>query len=123
MTRMTIGGVVKIQLPDEARRQCEITLVEGDDESVTIRIYDLARQSVMMLSLGRDQPGEITLDGEGYRVLFQTTHVAASEPDSSPYAHVIVTQAGTPAASESPPPMHDPTASDQPQKSARDPEP
>jgi hypothetical protein len=49
-----------------------------------------------MTLLRRDQPGEITLDGEGYRVLYPTTEVAVSEPGISPFALVIVTQADEP---------------------------
>jgi RNA polymerase sigma-70 factor (ECF subfamily) len=94
MARMTIGGVARIQLPGEAGRRCDITLLKGDDAGITVRIDDLVRNSAMTLSLRRDQPGEITLDGAGYRVLFPTTQVAASEPGISHFAHVIVTEAG-----------------------------
>jgi len=100
LARMTLGGVARIQLPGEAQRRCDITLLKGNDDGITVRIDDLARKSAMTLSLRRDQPGEITLDGDGYRVLYPTVHVAGSDPDTSPFAQVIVTQAGEPDAAE-----------------------
>lgn len=91
MSRMTIGGVAKIKLPGETERRCNIELLKGDDTSLTIRIYDLARNSVMTLSLLRDQMGEITVDGAGYRVTYLSVYVANDKPDTSAFAQVVVT--------------------------------
>jgi hypothetical protein len=91
MSRMSLGGVARIQVPGETATRCEIHLLNGNDEGITLRIDDLARRTSMTLSLIRDRPGEITLDGKGYRVLHPSVHVAPKDPDTSPFAHVIVT--------------------------------
>lgn len=107
MARMTLGGVARIKLPGDAGYRCDITLLKGDDDGITVRIDDQERGTTMTLPLRRDQPGEITLDGEGYRVLFPTTHVAPGDADTSHFAHLIVTpvvrSSGQPAAGQAKP--------------------
>jgi hypothetical protein len=91
--QMTLGGVARIELPGETGRRCEITLVEGNDDSITVRIVDSARKTSMMLSLLRDRFGQVTVDGAGYRVVYLGVHVAPEASDTSPFAHIVLTPA------------------------------
>jgi serine/threonine protein kinase len=97
MTRLTLGGTAWLWFPGDAERSANITLVKGDDDAITIRIEDLRRNSTMTLTLPRGKPGEITIDGTGYRVLYMEMNVAADKEDASPFAHVLVTPAGQPS--------------------------
>ena len=100
-SRMTLGGKAMIEFPGEAARRCEITLVEGDDEGITLRIDDLIRKNTMTLSLIRNRPGEVTIDGVGYRLLYMEVSVSPNDPSTGPFAHVIMTPAGQPKSKTS----------------------
>ena len=95
-TRMSLGGTAWLQFPGDEKRRGEITLIEGSDETISLRIEDLERKVVSQLSLLRNRPAEVSINGVGYRVLFMEIFVGQNDPDTSPFAHVIVTPAGQP---------------------------
>lgn len=97
MAHLAVGDEAKITLPGE-NSLCRITLLDGDDAAVTVRIRDEAKTTTMSLKLGRDQPGQIAIDGKGYRVLYPSKYVAGNKPDASALAFIVVTQVEEPVA-------------------------
>jgi hypothetical protein len=95
MSRMTLGGEAVVQLPGEKEPRCRIRLVEGSDNAIKVLVQDAGRNTDMILSMARDQSAEVTVEGRGYRVRYASVHVASNEPDSSPFAQVIVTPVET----------------------------
>jgi serine/threonine protein kinase len=89
--QMTMGGEADVTLPG-ANSHCRVTLLTGDDAAVTIQVRDEAKNTTKKFRLVRDQPAEMTVDGRVYRVLFPTSQVAADQPDTTPFAVIIVTE-------------------------------
>jgi len=94
MARMTVGGVVPARRPGETNDFCRIIMPEGNDDEITLKIEDISAKSVLTVKLNRDDHAEILVDGKGYRVAYLSAEVALDQPDTMPFALVIVTQSG-----------------------------
>lgn len=90
MARMTIDGEARIQLPEDTQPRCIIKLVKGDDQAITVQVQDAAKMSKTIVRIARDQSAEVTVDDAGYHISYPSVSVARDEPDSSPFAQVIV---------------------------------
>ncbi|MGV3485094.1 MAG: protein kinase domain-containing protein [Planctomycetaceae bacterium] len=90
IARMTIGGEARIQLPEDTQPRCIIKLVEGDDQAITVQVQDAAKRSKTIVRIARDQSAEVTVDDAGYNIRYPSVSVARDQPDSSPFAQVIV---------------------------------
>ncbi len=89
--QMALGGIVHASAPDEERIFCEMKLVGGDDEAITLRIENPEEKNVMTVTLNRDRPVEISINGAHYQILFPSVYVALTEAaDSSPFATVFL---------------------------------
>ena len=87
---MSLGGVAPITLPGEAEPVCKLKLTKGNDDQITLEIEDLKQNNTLTVTLGRDQPAEILVNGKGYRVRYCAVRVNLDQPDSSPFAQVIL---------------------------------
>ena len=94
MARMTVGGVVPARRPGETNDFCRIQMTDGNDDEITLKIEDVSAKSVLTVKLNRDEHAEILVDGRGYRVAYLSAEVALDQPDTMPFALVIVTQSG-----------------------------
>ena len=90
MARMTIGGEARIKLPGDQQPRCMIKLLKGSDEAIAVQVQDAAKKSKTIVSIARDQSAEVTVDGAGYRINYSSVYVAPKDPDTSPFAQVIV---------------------------------
>jgi len=104
VARMTIGGVVRAGLPPESQDFCRITLVGGDDDAVTLKVEDLKWNNTMFLNLPRDRPADLTINRIAYTISYSSIYVANDQPDTAPFAFIVVTgsDATTPAPSTIP---------------------
>jgi hypothetical protein len=93
MAHVALGGVVPARLPGETNDFCRIKMTEGNDDQITLNIEDLKGKSVLKTPLSRDQHAEVLVNGNGYRVSYPSVEVAADQPDTSPFAVVIVSRA------------------------------
>src|SRR5436309_26348 len=87
---MSLGGVAPITIPGEAEPVCKLKLTKGNDDQITLDIEDLKQKNTLTVTLGRDQPAEILVNGKGYRVRYCAVRVNLDQPDSSPFAQVIL---------------------------------
>ena len=90
MTRMSLGGVAPVTLPGEKEPICKLELVKGNDDQITLQIEDLKANNTLTMTLGRDQPAEILVNGKGYRVRYTSVYVNPDQPDTWPFAQVIM---------------------------------
>jgi tRNA A-37 threonylcarbamoyl transferase component Bud32 len=102
VARMTLGGVVNAQLPGESNDFCRIKLAAGNDDAITVKIEDLKNNSTMTLTLNRDQLAELTINGVGYGISYCGINVANDQPDTTPFAFIVVTHVDLPPRSSAP---------------------
>jgi len=93
MAHMSLGGVAAVRLPGETQDVCRIKLAEGSDDRIKLDVEDLKRNNVMRIMLSRDESTEITVNGTAYRMAYPAVTVATNEPDTTPFALVILTHA------------------------------
>ncbi len=91
MAHISLGGVVPARLPGESQDFCRIKLLDGDDDRITLQIDEFKDKNVLILNLNRGQDTEITVNGRQYRVAYPPCFVAPNDPDTAPFAFVIVT--------------------------------
>jgi serine/threonine protein kinase len=109
---MSLGGVARIQpwmingrsagqtsLPGENDDICRIKLAAGNDDEVTLKVEDLKATNTMTITLNRDQWAELLVNGIGYQVGYPAVMVAPDQPDTTPFALIVVTHSETPAGS------------------------
>lgn len=77
-----------IKLPDQMDSWAEATLVDGDDERVELKVR--RREKEERITLKRQQPVTLDLDGKTFRLTYSTTTVAASSPEFVDHATIIV---------------------------------
>jgi tRNA A-37 threonylcarbamoyl transferase component Bud32 len=94
MARMTLGGEAPVRLRGHDAELFRITLIEGNDNQITVGLREPARPATVTLKVRRDQPEEFTIDGRKYRILYPSNTVMPDQPDTSPFAHIIVTPVG-----------------------------
>ena len=94
MAHLSLSGIVPARLPGETNDFCRIKMTDGNDTQITLQIEDLSAKSVLTVTLNRDGRAEILVDGKGYRVAYPSTEVAMDQPDTSPFALVILTHVG-----------------------------
>jgi serine/threonine protein kinase len=115
VARMTMGGIVNAQLPDADKPFCRITLTGGNDDAVTLKVDDLVWKNTMLLNLPRDRPADLTLNRIGYSISYSSIYVANVEPDTAPFAFIVVTGSDSAGAEAAPDPtpsaITDPAAS------------
>ena len=99
MAHMAIGGVVPVTLPDETKPSCSIKLEKGDDDQITLDIHDVTKNDVVVMKVNRDQMAEFTINGIGYRIVYPSVDVSPDQPDTSPFALVLVTRTKAPQVS------------------------
>gem|GEM_PF-1902642 len=87
---MALGGVVTASAPNEERVFCEIKLVSGDDDKITLHIKNPEEKNTMTVTLNRDYPVEISINGAQYQLLFPSVYVATTEEDTYPFANVFL---------------------------------
>ena len=90
MASMTIGGEGRIELPDDKQPRCVIKLIKGNDDAITVQVLDAAKKSITTVSIARDQSAQVTIDGAGYDISYKSVGVAPKDPDTSPFATVVV---------------------------------
>lgn len=90
MIRLTLGGKASIRMPGDTEDTCRIKLIDGDDDKIRLNIEDVKKKNVLTLSLNRNQDAEILVNSQGYRVRYLATDVANDQPDTSPFANVLL---------------------------------
>jgi tRNA A-37 threonylcarbamoyl transferase component Bud32 len=98
VTRMTLGGEARARLPGENDDFCRIKLTDGNDDQVTLDVDDLKANNSVTITLKRDQWTQLRVNGVGYNIGYPAVWVAADQPDSAPFAFIVVTRSGSPAA-------------------------
>jgi len=88
---MSLGGVARVRLPGENDDVCQIKLAEGNDDDATLNIEDFNAKNNMTIKLKRDQWAELLVNGIGYHVGYPAVWVAADQPDTTPFALIVVT--------------------------------
>ena len=94
VTRMTLGGVAQARLPGENDDFCRIKLTGGNDDEVTLDVEDLKANNNMTVTLRRDQSAGLRVNGIGYTIGYSAVYVAADQPDTTPFAFIVVTHSG-----------------------------
>ncbi|MDD5349575.1 MAG: protein kinase [Chthoniobacteraceae bacterium] len=90
MMRLTLGGKASVRMPGDTEDTCRIKLIDGDDDKIRLNIEDVKKKNVLTLTLNRNQDAEILVNGQGYRVRYLATDVANDQPDTSPFANVLL---------------------------------
>jgi tRNA A-37 threonylcarbamoyl transferase component Bud32 len=91
VTHMSLGGVALANMPGENDDFCHIKLAAGNDDEVTLNVEDLKAANTMTMTLKRDQWEKLNVNGIGYNIGYPAVWVAADQPDTSPFALIVVT--------------------------------
>jgi serine/threonine protein kinase len=91
MATMALGGEARVQLPNEKRELCRLTLLSGDDRQISLAVREPTWPRSFTISLPRDQSMPVTIEGGKYVVRYASVEVAPDQPDTSAFAHVILT--------------------------------
>lgn len=109
MAQAPVGGVFPVQLMHADGRTetlFSVEVVDGTDQSLHINVVPFTAGAperwlegqpavdpaeMQRLTLQRDRPVDVVMDGEKYSLLFPTVHVGADADPSTVYAQLIVT--------------------------------
>jgi hypothetical protein len=109
MAHVPVGGVFPVQLVNsdgKTKTLFSVELVDGTDQSLQVNVVPFAEggpqrwlegqpavdpAEMQRLTLQRDQPVDVVIDGEKYSLLFPTVHVNVDADPSTNHAQLIVT--------------------------------
>jgi hypothetical protein len=109
MANVPVGGVFPVQLVNSdgtTKTLFSVELVDGTDQSLQVNVVPFTvgdpqrwlegqpavdPAEMQRLTLQRDQPVDVVIDGEKYSLLFPTVHVSADADPSTIYVQLIVT--------------------------------